>query len=504
MSKPATTDAPAAHAPAKPKGSDSWLRDNLEAVAVAIIMALLIRHFCVEAFRIPTSSMEPTLYGQAADRSGDRILVNKVGYFLGEPDRWHVVVFKYPLNRSRNYIKRLIGKGGETIDIRGGDIWVDGKIARKPAAVQAALWRTVFTLDRAVGRGTEELADERGRSALPGNGGDDEPEDPERGLLRAMEFRDPDKVARVVDGRLRLDAHGRSAPAWVVMPERGPDGLYVAHTEGRLLDVADVRLRCTLTATPGQAGAVWLRLGPGDARFRVRLPVGGGTASVWHTAPGEPRDSLGTKLALEPAVDLPAGRPVRLEAAHVDGTLVVLVDRREGIRHGYEPERPPTDDATWDGLPALGAEDVALEVAELDLARDLHYRRGDYPRRLPFHVPEGHYLMLGDNSGSSKDSRMWFSVEFDVVDGLVDGNVIRGDGDTGATGDDGRRQYALDPDDGTLELVDDAGRLWQLRREQVVNFDSPRVADAPFVPRENVVGRAFFVFFPLKRISFIR
>lgn len=487
-------------ASAKPKAAESWIRDNLEAVAVAIIMALLIRHFCVEAFRIPTSSMEPTLYGQAADRSGDRILVNKVGYFFGEPQRWHVVVFKYPLNRSRNYIKRLIGLPGESIDIRGGDIWVDGKLARKPDAVQADLWREVFALDRAVKDGLDEVDYERRRGALPGNGGDDEPADPGRALLRAIGFRDPEQIGQVVDGTLRLDARGRSGAAWVVMPEKGPDGLYVAHTEGRMLDVADVRLRCTLTATPGQAGAVWLRLGPGDGRFRVRLPVGGGAATVWQATPGAPSEALGTKLALAPAVDLPAGTPVRIEAAHVDGTLRVSIDGREVIRHEYEPAAPPMDDATWDGLPALGVEDAAVEVTTLDLGRDLHYRRGDHPERLPFQVPAGHYLMLGDNSGSSKDSRMWISVEFD----LADGTTIRGDGDTGATGDDGRRQYVLDPDAGTLELVDDSGRLWQLRRDEVTNFHSPRVAVAPFVPRENVVGRAFFIFFPLKRISFIR
>jgi hypothetical protein len=287
------------------------------------------------------------------------------------------------------------------------------------------------------------------------------------------------------------------------MPERGPDGLYVAHTDHRFVDVADVRMRCTVTATPGKGGAVWLRVGPGDGCFRVRLPVGGGQAAVWQAGSADEADALGTQLALAPAVDLPAGAPVELEAAHVDGTLVVRVGGRELLRHSYEPNAPPSDDASYSGLPAIGVEDAQVSVTALELSRDLHYLR-ENPMRLPYEVPAGHYLMLGDNSASSKDSRLWRSVEFDLVPGLAPNDRIRGDGDANAHGDDGRRQYVLDPDAGTLELVDDSGRLWQLRREQVLNFDSPRMDDAPFVPRDNVVGRAFFVFFPIKRVSFIR
>ncbi|MEE8104795.1 MAG: signal peptidase I, partial [Planctomycetota bacterium] len=132
------------------KGVAAVIRENIEAFAVAIAMALVIRHFCLEAFRIPTGSMKPTLYGNhfgpAGDtRHGDRILVDKLGYLLRDPRRFDVAVFQYPLNRNRNFIKRIGGLGGDWIRLIDGDIWVSrdqGKtwaIARKPAGVRDQL-----------------------------------------------------------------------------------------------------------------------------------------------------------------------------------------------------------------------------------------------------------------------------------------------------------------------------------------------------------------------------
>jgi signal peptidase I len=152
---PVARSAPAARVPGggkKPR--HPWFRENLEAITVAIIMALVIRQYCVEAFKIPTGSMAPTLLGGDASlfssddagggRSepvGDRILVNKFVYLLREPARWDVIVFKYPLNNTRNFIKRLVGLPGETLEIRDGDIYVNGALERKPRWLQESLWR---------------------------------------------------------------------------------------------------------------------------------------------------------------------------------------------------------------------------------------------------------------------------------------------------------------------------------------------------------------------------
>jgi len=77
-----------------------FIRDNIEAFAVAIAMALVIRHYCIEAFRIPTHSMKPTLYGDhvGADRTrrhGDRILVDKFVYQRRDPRRYEVLTKEY-------------------------------------------------------------------------------------------------------------------------------------------------------------------------------------------------------------------------------------------------------------------------------------------------------------------------------------------------------------------------------------------------------------------------
>ena len=67
-----------------------WLKDNLEAIAIAVVMALVIRQFAVEAFKIPTESMAPTLFGERRGLSGDRILVDKIGPMLGGYRRFDV------------------------------------------------------------------------------------------------------------------------------------------------------------------------------------------------------------------------------------------------------------------------------------------------------------------------------------------------------------------------------------------------------------------------------
>jgi len=95
-------------------------RENVEVVVTAVILALIIRTFVVQAFKIPTGSMRPTLI------EGDRILVNKFIYRFKTPERGDIIVFKYPEDTKKDFIKRLIALGGETVRIIDGNIWVDG------------------------------------------------------------------------------------------------------------------------------------------------------------------------------------------------------------------------------------------------------------------------------------------------------------------------------------------------------------------------------------------
>lgn len=103
-----------------------------EAIIIAILIAFFIRTFIVQAFKIPSGSMKPTLL------IGDHLLVNKFIYgikipfirktliSINEPKRGDVVVFIYPEDRSKDFIKRVIGIGGDTIEIRSKKIFLNG------------------------------------------------------------------------------------------------------------------------------------------------------------------------------------------------------------------------------------------------------------------------------------------------------------------------------------------------------------------------------------------
>ena len=128
--------AEAASAPVPFKKSVA--REYLESIVVAVILALFIRTFVVQAFKIPTGSMETNLL------VGDHLLVNKVVYspsLGGFEDavlpkkpirRGHVVVFKYPQNPPQDFIKRVIGLPGETVEIRNKVVHIDGKPLDEP------------------------------------------------------------------------------------------------------------------------------------------------------------------------------------------------------------------------------------------------------------------------------------------------------------------------------------------------------------------------------------
>lgn len=174
----------------------SQVRDSVESVYVAIVLAFVLRAFMIEAFVIPTGSMANALYGEHFQltcpscgwsyaigrdqktspymgkcpncfaqyrnvrsnrpdlhRGGDRVLVMKYLYDFFPPQPWDVVVFKNPQNNRENYIKRLIGLPGEGIQIVHGDIFVspdEGKtwrVRRKTPQAQEAMWQVVHNSD---------------------------------------------------------------------------------------------------------------------------------------------------------------------------------------------------------------------------------------------------------------------------------------------------------------------------------------------------------------------
>ncbi len=99
----------------------AW-RENLESFVWAVALALAIRTFVMSPFKIPSGSMRPTLM------EGDRILVNKFIYRFRPPQRGDIIVFKFPDDLKRPFIKRLAAVGGDTVEIRGGRLIVNGQV----------------------------------------------------------------------------------------------------------------------------------------------------------------------------------------------------------------------------------------------------------------------------------------------------------------------------------------------------------------------------------------
>lgn len=116
---------------ARPRARSST-RDYVEAIAWAVVITLLLRTFVIQAFRIPSSSMEDTLL------VGDYLFVNKLEYGaripftdwrlpgLHRPRPGEIIVFQYPADPSQDYIKRCVAVGGQTVEVLHKDLYVDG------------------------------------------------------------------------------------------------------------------------------------------------------------------------------------------------------------------------------------------------------------------------------------------------------------------------------------------------------------------------------------------
>ena len=125
---------------------DSWMRS----LGMALVLFLVIRTFLLEAFQIPSGSMERTLL------SGDFLFVNKAVYgaqipgtdarlpAFGTPQRGDVIVFAYPRDPSLNYVKRVVGVPGDTVEMQGGDLLVNGEPQAEPYVQRVDPWHDAF------------------------------------------------------------------------------------------------------------------------------------------------------------------------------------------------------------------------------------------------------------------------------------------------------------------------------------------------------------------------
>lgn len=127
-------------APVAFKSQRTTFQEYSEALVVAVILAILIRAVFVQAFKIPSGSMETTLL------IGDHILVNKLVYGIRvpftslrwprihDPRRGDVIVFVYPEDRAKDFIKRVVAVGGDTVEIQSKRVYINGEPVENPHA----------------------------------------------------------------------------------------------------------------------------------------------------------------------------------------------------------------------------------------------------------------------------------------------------------------------------------------------------------------------------------
>lgn len=140
----------------KPERKKSVFREYLEAIIIALVLALFIRTFVIQAFKIPSGSMENTLL------VGDHILVKKFSYgikipnkipfldiklfkdihfFETIPERGDIVVFEYPKDETRDFIKRVVGLPGDILEIKAQTVFINGKPLDEPYAIHRDPYR---------------------------------------------------------------------------------------------------------------------------------------------------------------------------------------------------------------------------------------------------------------------------------------------------------------------------------------------------------------------------
>jgi signal peptidase I len=125
--------------PLEPAPGKSLLREIIETILLTVIIYVAV-NFATGRFRIEGSSMEPSMH------PNQYVLVDKISYMLGEPQRGDVVVFNYPLATERDFIKRVIGLPGETVTIEGGVVSINGQPLEEPYISAPPMYSNSWTL----------------------------------------------------------------------------------------------------------------------------------------------------------------------------------------------------------------------------------------------------------------------------------------------------------------------------------------------------------------------
>ncbi len=354
------------------------------------------------------------------DAAGDRVLVDRTAFTVRGPRRWEVVALRAVAPDDGLAVKRVVGLPGESIEIRQGDVYVDGEIVRKNLAEQRALAVMVYDARFVSAREPQAPARWRPEQADSGSRADQRvfrhAADPEHRGTDWLVYHHPRRLP-VTD----LCGYNQS------QPRREED----VHAVTDLL--LSLRVRCV-----AGRGELAIRLGDGSRGFEARLRFVEGRLAQWTVAGLQPAPGVLITRCTdnEPAAhgDGPAARSERLvEVSSVDRQFLLAVDGRTVAAISYqrfEPPAPPTCPT------AIGANGIDVTVRDLRLYRDVYYTdrvKGDSPifadhrsaaapakiGTVPAVVRGGgrrpgrtllgpeEYYVLGDNSPVSDDSRTW-------------------------------------------------------------------------------------------------
>lgn len=99
----------------------SHIKEYVEAVLIAVVIAVILRMFVVQAYRVSSGSMEHTLL------EGDFLFVNKFAYRFAEPQINDIIVFEFPMNPTKDFIKRIVAGPGQTVEVKDKALLIDGQ-----------------------------------------------------------------------------------------------------------------------------------------------------------------------------------------------------------------------------------------------------------------------------------------------------------------------------------------------------------------------------------------
>lgn len=372
----------------------------------------------------PNCGLRVSLPDRVPIHYGDRILVLKYAYLLSDPQRWDVVVFKSPDRPSdnagwytTNFIKRLVGRPGETLMVLDGDIYVsttgkdnlaDFKVQSKPRHVQDALWRIVYDNDflpRPRDGDGERTNWSQPWKQVSGSGWD----------LGTGE--QPSRVFKFNEGQaagtIRFDTEANGDDAFT-------DLLAYAQSESGKNNVSDVMVRFVYERSDG-AGPLRVQLTKLGETFTAELTPRGATLYRKTGEPGSP-DNLGEQVAAKADVPgLSGGGPVLIEFMNVDYGVTLRVAGEDVLSTRYDPDLAALKAAgSYEKRPrarvAITAVLQQCQLSRISLWRDVYYTNTSTSGRggirwgtpsSPITLEAGEYFVMGDNTVISLDARYW-------------------------------------------------------------------------------------------------